>query len=119
MGDPQVVCKKCGARRKIRISVGGVPMSTPEATRRTMRRNCELRKMSGDDCELQYYAGVDVESHMGYPANAAEWGELISAVRRAADRSRSQDEACALRNAAELLDALKARTWTGNNVKRK
>jgi hypothetical protein len=56
---------------------------------------------------------------MGYPANAADWDELISAVRRAADRSRIRDDAFALRNAAELLDALKARAWTGNNVKRK
>lgn len=61
MTDPSVVCKRCGCRRVIRISPGGVPMSTPESTRRTMRRNCELRKQSGDDCELQYYAGVDIE----------------------------------------------------------
>ena len=74
MSDPCVVCKRCGARRVIRISVGGVPMSTPESTRKTMRRKCELRKAYGEDCDLQYYAGVDVEG-------------IRRALREAAERS--------------------------------
>lgn len=61
MSDPTIVCKRCGRRRVIRLGVSGVPRGTPESARKTMRRNCELRKASGADCDLHYFAGVDAE----------------------------------------------------------
>jgi hypothetical protein len=53
---------------------------------------------------------------MTYPKNKAEWGAIIKAVRDAADDAAycgSPDQPL-LSEAAELLEALRKRTATGN-----
>jgi hypothetical protein len=64
-----------------------MPIGTPAGIKKSMRRRCDLRKASGSDCELQYFAGVDVVGLARAMTEAKERREAMEKGEGNADRN--------------------------------